>query len=273
MMRVPVFLGGLFFWLNGLGQPAHISEDNISLTAGSYSLHFTDAFSFTNNPACLGSFPVFSAGLATERKWMMKELDNTQLACSFQAGNGGAGIALMYSGDADYNEQSVELAYGKNLGRTEMGLCFGYLHDQTSGYPAIGYGSVGVAIRIHVSEKWITGWEMSLPVFGKAGKTDVERGSQIFRMGFGYESGTDLFLSMQVEKTSGLPINLVPGIAYRYNDQLFFSFGIITMSGSPSFKAGWKKNRLCIQWCISYQPVLGFSPGLVLLWEGKNQKR
>jgi hypothetical protein len=273
MMRVPVLIGGLFFCLNGMAQPAHISAGNTSITAGSYSLHFMDAFSFTNNPACLGSLQTFSCGLSTERKWMLEELDNNELACTFHAGKGGMGVALAYSGDADYSEQSAELAYGKNLGRTEIGVRFGYLRDQAAGYPAIGFGSAGIAIRVHVSEKLITGWEMILPVFGKAGKTDAERGPQIFRMGFGYESGPDLFLSLQVEKMSGLELNLVPEIEYCYSNQFFFSFGMITISGSPFFKAGWKKNGLCIQLYTSYESVLGFSPGLMLLWAGKNQKR
>ncbi|MEJ0080440.1 MAG: hypothetical protein WDM78_05675 [Puia sp.] len=33
-----------------------------------------------------------------------------------------------------------------------------------------------------------------------------------------------------------------------------------------------RKNRLCIQIYTLFEPVLGFSPGIAILWEGKNRK-
>jgi hypothetical protein len=272
MMRVMKFLGGLFFCLEGMGQPVHEPAENAYIKAGAYSIHFTDAFSFTSNPACLGTIKVFSCGILAERKWMLKELDNYQSTVCAPIGNGGIGISLQHSGDGDYSEQALELAYGKNLGRLEMGMRFGYLRDQAAGYPGTGFGSTGIGIRYHVSDKCITGWELGLPVFGRAGNTNPERAPQFFRMGFGYEWGTDLFLALQLVKFPGLPVNTVGSLEYRYGDALFFSFGLSSLAGAIYFKSGWKKNRLCIQLYTEYVPVLGFSPGLLLLWRGKNNQ-
>jgi hypothetical protein len=265
-------LCGLFICLKGMTQPFHMQSENAYITAGAYSTHFTDAFSFTSNPASLGTTGGFLSGVLAERKWMQKELDDYTLAVSCNLGRDGFGVSLKQSGDADYNEQALELAYGKNLGRMEMGIRFGYLRDKATGYPGIGFGSSGISMRFHVSEKLITGGELGLPVFGSAGKTNPEKGPSVFRMGFGYEWTTDLFLALQIVKTSGLPLNVIPSIEYRYGEQFSFSFGINSSMGSPYFKTGWKKNRLCIQLYTVYEPVLGFSPGLLLLWEGKNKR-
>jgi hypothetical protein len=272
MMRVIQILWGLLFCLKGMGQTAHAAFTHAYLTGGAYSEHFTDAFSFTSNPACLGDGHGLLSGLLAERKWMLKELDLFELSVSGILGKGGWGISIQQSGDADYSEQGLELAYGKDLGRLEMGIRFGYSRNQAAGYPPAGFGSSGIGIRFHLTEKLITGWEIGLPVFGRAGKTNPEKGPEFFRMGLGYEWRADLFLAFQVEKTSGLPVNVIPSLEYRYGEQFFFSFGINSLGGALYFKSGWKKNRLCIQLYTIYEPVLGFSPGLVLLLERKNKK-
>jgi hypothetical protein len=262
----------LFFCLSARGQLSHVQSENAFITSGAYSNHFTDAFSFRSNPACLGGMQNFQLGILAERKWMLQELDNYELAASFKLGNGGMGIAIQHSGDEDYSEQTLELAYGKKLGRLQMGIRFGYLKDQAAGYQGIGFGSSGVGICFHVTEKLITGWELGLPVFGIAGKLNPERGPQLFKMGFGYEWMPDLFVSFQVEKFAGLPVNMIGFIEYRYGEQFFFSFGMNSLAGALYFKSGWRKNRLGIQIYTLYEPVLGFSPGIVLFWEGKNKK-
>jgi hypothetical protein len=272
MKRVIKYLCGLLFFLKGMGQPVHVPAENAYIKSGAYSIHFTDAFSFTSNPACLGSTQVFSCGILAERKWMLKELDNYESAVCCPMGNGGLGVSLQHNGDADFSEQVLELAYGKNLGRLDMGIRFDYLRDQATGYPGTGFGSAGIGIRFHVSEKCITGWELCLPVFGRAGKTNPERAPQFFRMGFGYEWRVDLFLAIQLVKAPGLPVNTIGSLEYRYGEDFFFSFGISSLAGAPYFKSGWKKNQLCIQLYTEYAPVLGFSPGLLLLWGGKNKK-
>jgi hypothetical protein len=272
LIKLIKLFSGLLFCTPGICQTAHRSSENAYITAGAYSMHFMDAFSFTSNPACLADMKVFLSGILAERKWMLAALDSYALASSCTMGKGGMGILLQRSGDADYSEQTGELAYGKNLGRLEMGIRFGYLQISATGYPVPGFGYAGIGIRVHVSENLVTGWELDLPVFGKAGKTIPEKGPQSFRIGFGYEWGTDLFLALQVIKASGIPLNVITSIEYRYGEQFFFSFGINSNTGSPVFQSGWEKNQLCIQLYTAYEPVMGFSPGLILLWKGKNKK-
>jgi hypothetical protein len=272
MMRLMKLIYGLFFCLNARAQFSHIVSETAYMSSGAYSKHFTDAFSFASNPACLGTIQSFRSGILAERKWMLKELDSYELAASFRLGNGGCGIAMHYSGDADYNEQELSLGYGKNLGHLQLGMSFSYLTARSEGYGGTGFGYSGIGICFPVSEKLIAGWEIGLPVFSITGKTNQEKGPEFFKMGFGYESRPDLFLSLQIEKTAGLPVNVIAYIEYRYSEQFFLAFGINSLAGSPYFKSGWKKNNLCIQIYTRYEPVLGFCPGLVFFIEGKSKK-
>jgi hypothetical protein len=262
----------LFFCLQGLGQPVQHPFENAYIKDGAYSVHFTDAFSFRSNPACLAGINRFFAGLLAEKKWMLDELKQTSLAVCLPLVNGGLGISLQRSGGTDYNEQELELGYGENLGRLELGIRLGYQQNRASGYGITGFGSAGFGLRYKVSEKLITGWELGLPAFGNAGRSNSEKGPRVYRMGFGYELSTDLFLAAQLVKITGLPVNVAATIEYHYGEQFIFSFGFNSNTSSPYFKAGWKKNRLSFQIYTVYEMVLGFSPGMVLLWESKKKK-
>jgi hypothetical protein len=270
MKRTTGFIYVLFICLNAPGQLSHVQSENVYITSAAYSTHFPDAFSFLSNPACLGDVHRFRCGVSGERKWMLKELDNTELAVCFPLANGGMGMALQHSGDADYNEQGLRLAYGVKAGRLQIGAAFAYLRDQASGYPANGFGSASLGICFRVSQKLIMGWELGLPVFTITGKTNPERASQFFNMGFGYEWAPDLFISFRVEKEAGLPVNITGYLEYHYGDQFLFAFGINGSTAPLYFKSGWKKNRLGIQFYTQYDPLLGFTPGIAIIWEGKN---
>ena len=272
MMRLIGLKCILFFCLHVHGQLSHVQAESSYITGGAYSHHFRDPFSFIFNPASLGEIQNFQSGILSERKWMLKELDYTEMTVCIPLGSGGLGTALQHSGDADYNEQSFDLSYGIRAGRLQIGTGFVYSRDQASGYPAIGFGSASAGVCFHVSDKLTTGWALGLPVFGIAGKTNPEKGPQFFIMGFGYEYRPDLFMSVQVEKDAVLPVNITACIEYRYGDQFSFALGISGLAGAVYFKSGWKKHHLGIHIYTLYEPLLGFSPGLALVWDGKYRK-
>src|ERR1700712_1300065 len=142
---------GLFISMHVSGQLYHLESESSYITGGAYSKHFGDAFSFASNVACLGNAKLFQSGLLTERKWMLKELDQQEMAIAIPLGNGGLGLGLRYNGDDNYSEQSMNLAYGKNLGRLQIGLRFGYLNNKAAFYRATVFGYTGVGISYQVT--------------------------------------------------------------------------------------------------------------------------
>src|ERR1700712_3789838 len=119
-MRLMYLISGLFTCLVLRAQVSHIPAENSYITAGAYSVHFKDAFSFLCNPASLSTISCFQSGVLSERKWMLKELDKTALAACLPLVKGGLGIIIQRSGDADYNERCLQLAYGKDAGRLQI---------------------------------------------------------------------------------------------------------------------------------------------------------
>jgi hypothetical protein len=264
--------GCLLCYCPAKGQSIHMSSPNDIFQAGAYSIHFSNVFSFTANSASLAAKPGFQYGMTLEQKWLLKELNEYQLAAAIATKNAGVGILFRSSGDTDYGEREFKLAYGKSLGKLELGIFFSYLIVQISGYPDHEFATSGLGIRFHVSPKLIAGWEFSLPVFGKIGEINSETGPQSLRMGLGYEVAGDVLMAFQIIKQSGTPMNFFGSLEYQYNNKFLFSFGIDSGTGSPYFKSGWKKNQLAIQIYCSYHPILGFTPGLIFLWQVKTEK-
>jgi len=270
MKKDLLFFCSVLFFLNGQGQTYHGLPSSGLNTTGAYSLRFTDAFSCSDNPACLGGIRHLLCGVLAGNQWMLEGLNNYAFAASFPLGSAGMGLVLQQSGDEAFKEQSLELAYGRNLGKLDIGIVFDFLRDQAAGYESAPFISSGIGLRYRVNEKLMVGWELGIPVSGKIGDTNPEEAPQYFRMGFGYQMEDDLFLSLQIEKQSGQPADFFGYIVYQYGDHFIFSAGVRSVSGSFILKTGWRKNRLCIEPGLVYEPVLGLSTSLMLLWEIKN---
>jgi len=260
----------LFFYSAGGAQTVSVLSEDYILTTGAYRMQDLDAFSFLSNPACLGNFKGASAGLSIERKWMLKELGNYRFAGSASDGRNGWGIALGYEGDANYHGESAVLGYGKQLGRWQIGIQFGYRRGEAAGYAAAHMASAGLGMRIQLTTSWLLGWETDLPVWSAYGKNRPLRMPAGFGIGMGYQWQEGLFLSVSIHKTESSPASLICFLEYRYAKQLFLTVGISSSEAAPFLRAGWKKNRLTVQVYSTFVEPLGFSPGCELLWEIKS---
>lgn len=271
MKRIWVVIVGILGAGVAETQVFHSPVKSTYQTGGAYSEQFTDAFSFTANPAVLGTTHVVRLALCAERRWMLKELDCSQLAGAFPAGGGGVGFQFRYAGDADYNESALAVDYGKDLGRISLGIQFGYETYRAAGYGNKTGGSVMLGLRFHPVEKLYAGLAIGNSLFAKKEQANPERGPGNYTMGFGYEASPMLLISIQFIKETGISLNGIACIDYRWNDQFFASLGIETNSASPYTKAGWRKNQLTVEMFAAWHPAIGFTPGLVLLWEGKKK--
>src|SRR4051794_2526745 len=99
-MRWMYLISGLFTCLVLRAQVSHIPAESSYVTAGAYSVHFRDAFSFVCNPANLSTISCFQSAISDERKWMLKELNKTALAACLPLVKGGLGIIIQQNGDA-----------------------------------------------------------------------------------------------------------------------------------------------------------------------------
>src|SRR5687768_2186571 len=77
----------------------------------------------SSNVAMLARTTRFSAGVVSERRFLLKDLGLHQLSVALPVTSGGLGGLLSYFGNAAYQEVGMAAAYGRRLGeRLDVGL-------------------------------------------------------------------------------------------------------------------------------------------------------
>jgi hypothetical protein len=254
------------------GQSIHYSPGTLYTGLGAYSHQFTQSFSFLANQAALGNISKMSAGAYAEQKYGLKDLSLYTATAAMPVNRGGVGITMQYAGFSDFNESQVGLAYGKNLGHVSLGIQCNYNMMHLAGYgndAAIGFE---VGSQWQISSTLVTGFHIVNPVGGHFRNHNEEKLAAVYQFGAGYEVSKQLFLSAELTKEENQPVNVQAGLQYvLVPDRLFVRTGIATATTTPYIGMGWQWKNCRADVCARYHPQLGLSPGLLLLFYGKQK--
>lgn len=185
--------------------------------------------------------------------------------------NSGIGINARYYMAGAYKESQYGLAYGKSLGTVAIGAQFNYSAIQIDGYgkESVFYFDAGTLWQL--SEKLFTGFRISNPTGARFGGNDEEKLALSCSFGFGYEVSTAVLINTEIIKEEDRSPNILFSLYYSLDHKFFLRAGIATAATSPWIGAGlsWKKMRVDIT--SSYHPQLGISPGISLIFSGKQK--
>src|SRR5205085_1797503 len=117
----------------------------------------------------------------------------------------------------------------------------------------------------HLTDKLNAGVHVYNPMGSKLSKQEDEKLGSAYTFGLGYEASDNFFVSSEISKEENEPINVTVGFQYNFMKQFFVRAGIATETTNSYAGAGikWKNFRLDVSG--SYHPQLGFSPGLLLI--------
>jgi len=254
------------------GQSIRYSPGTLYTGLGAYSHQFTQSFSFLANQAALGSISRTSAGVYAEQKYGLKALSLYMATAAIPVNRGGVGISMQYSGFNDFNESQVGLAYGKNLGRVSLGIQCNYNMMHIAGYGSDAAVGFEVGSQWQISSTLVTGIHIVNPVGGYFRKHSEEKLAAVYQFGAGYEVSKQLLLSAELTKEESRPVNVQAGFQYvAVPDRLFVRAGITTATTSPYVGMGWKWKNCRADVCVRYHPQLGLSPGMLLVFYGKQK--
>lgn len=239
-----------------------------------YSKQQVSPFSFTGNPAALAQVKHAGFGLYGERRFMLSPLASYCLAAAFPTRLGNFGLQFNYAGYKNFNENRIGLAYARSLGKKfDIGIQFNYY-----GYRIPGYGNASTinfeaGALLHFTDQLHFGIHIYNPVAGKLGKGSKEKLAAVYKAGLGYDASDHFFVSASVTKEEDKPVSVMAGIQYHFSGLFFVRTGIV--SESTVFFAGagvrWKKLRVDIS--VSHHPQLGFSPGILLIMNLKENTK
>jgi hypothetical protein len=235
-----------------------------------YSSHFNDAFSFTANQGALAAIQKVSAGVYSERRFLLKELSAYSAAVVLPTGSGNFGFKGDYTGEQAYNESSLSLAYGRNLGKgIAVGVQFNYMGLKAAGYGAASTVNFDIGALFHLTPQLNAGLHVYNPVAAAWGKEGLEKLPSIYSAGLGYDASPQVFVGVEAEKTENQPININAGIHYQIAEKLIARAGVQTATAVYYFGFGVQLKSFRLDATASIHPYLGTTPGLLLLYNPK----
>lgn len=254
------------------GQSLHKPFISDFSSLGAYSIYHSDVFSFTNNQASLAQMTSTSAGIFSERKFLLNELNYYLTALCIVTKSGNFGLRNSYSGFAGYNEMRTGVAYARKLGsKIDLGIQFNYNSINIPGYGKASIITVETGSTWHLSDKLHTGFHIEYPALRKFGKEQQETWPVEYDLGIGYEASTKFLLSLIVEKQEGQPVNVNAGFQYKITEPILISAGMISSTSSFWFGFGYKLKELQLNLVSGFHPQLGYTPALSLSYSFKKK--
>lgn len=240
---------------------------------GAYSTNQVDVFSVSSNQASLAQISKGAVGFYGERRFMLSELSSYAINAALPTSSGNFGLKANYTGFSDYNETLAGIAYARKLGsKIDIGAQFNYHGLRMAEYGNTSAISFELGLLLHLTEKLNTGFQISNPVGGKFGKEKQEKLASLYTFGLGYDASEKFLISAEMQKEEDQPVNVNTGIQYQFLPQLMARVGISSATSSWWLGVGFKLKSFRIDITSSYHPQLGFSPGILLLFNFRENK-
>jgi hypothetical protein len=232
-----------------------------------YSKNFADAFSISANPAAVVQLSEFTAGVLTERKFLLGELNQYTIVGVTPTKLGGFGFQLNYFGYAGYRDLETSIIYGKKLGTVDLGIGFHYRMINVPGYGNYAKLFPAIGTIWHFSEKVHAGISAYHPLSVFDRDNLSERLAYSYSTGLGYEVSNLVFVGFAIRKEEERRAEFCSGIQYQFAKQFFAQMGISTPGTQARMGAGWRWQSLRVDVTASWHMRLGVSPGFSVIYQ------
>lgn len=270
MKKAVFFLLLICYCICAEGQVLRNPVTNVYTSLHTYSTQFKDAFSFSANAAALAGVKKFSAGVYSERRFMLQELSAYSFAAALPTSNGSFGLRGDYAGGQLYKEMDLGFAYARKLGsKVDVGVQFDYFAVNSSGYGAASAITFNGGAIFQLTDVVQTGVHVYNPVGMRLGKSGEEKLPSIYAAGIGYDASPQLFIGAEARKVEDQPLTINAGLQYVFADKLVARGGISSATSVYYIGFGVQLKSLRVDATASFHPYLGVSPGLMLIYSRK----
>ena len=240
---------------------------------GTYSRHFTDAFSGATNQAALAAVEQPVAGVYGERRFLLAALSNYTAALALPVKSGGMGLALHYFGAGSFTNTQLGFGYGRRLSENAaIGAQINYNTMRVPGYGSAGTVNFELGTLWNIREKLHLGFHLYNPVGGRFGKEGAEKLASIYTAGAGYEASEHFLLSTVLVKEEDQPVVMQAGLQYVFAKQFLARAGMSSAGGSYVAGVGIKSKWWRVDAVTAWHVQLGFTPAILLLFDLKEKK-
>ena len=207
------------------------------------------------NSAALAELEKFSACIASEKRFQLKELTavSAQLALPIKMLT--LGLKLDRFGNEIMNENLLGLQFAKKL---SPGICLGmelnYYSRRFGTMKKHSAINAGLGLILHLSDQLVTGVHIYNPTRVQIKETG-ERLPYRYSMGLGYSPSGKIFLVMDLQKTEGQPVNIHCGVHYYIVHGVSAGMGITSAASSFYLAIGYRFQKIMITVSAGMHPI------------------
>ncbi len=237
---------------------------------GAYSKNFSDIFSAAANQASLAQLKTGGFAVYGERRFLLEELNGYAAIIAVPTASGVFGFEGNYFGSSAFNENELGILYARKITRLiDIGTKFNYYTDRIPGYGSASAVNFEAGVIFHLTDKLHSGIHVYNPGSSKLGKTGMEKLASVYRLGIGYEASEMVFISAEIIKQEGRQTGVNAGLQYNLQKSIFIRTGISTLTDNSYVSIGIQLSFVRIDVNAAYHPQLGFTPGVLLLFNFK----
>jgi hypothetical protein len=233
-----------------------------SAAMGHVGVMFKDEQSLLSNQAGLGAMKNYAVLAATQRRFMLSELDAVAVGGIVPTRSGTFALLLQNYGYSEFRQQKIGIAYGRQLFENfYAGASFDYFQTRISEYGSNGTVSVQIGLQAQLSKQLLLGAHLANPA-----KVEIAEGDRlptIFNMGLAWTPSAKTSIAFELEKDIDFPLRAKGGIEYQAAKPVFLRIGVASNPTTAHFGLGLLiKENIKVDVASSYHQVLGFSPSV-----------
>ena len=269
-MKILVFLLAL---LHQQGLLAQVVRQPLTVryaSLGAYSNNFSDIFSGTSNQASVAGLQTAAFAVFGEQQFMLNELKAFTAVAAVPTSSGTIGFQADHFGSSNFRESQLGILYARKVTeQVHVGIKFNYHSVGVAGYGnATALNFEGGAI-FHLTDKLHSGIHVYNPTRVRLGKTGDERLASVYRFGLGYEASDKVFIGTEIVKQYNSDVSIQVGLQYNVHEKVFIRAGISTLYNNSYASLGLQLKFASVYINTAYHPQLGFTPGLLIIFQKK----
>lgn len=249
-----------------LAQNARSSFNVPWLSSAQFGPESAGALSFCDNPSLFPSQKGFGAGIYSEKKFMVDDLNLLVVSAAVFRGKSAAGISLYYFGDPMYNEMQVGTSYGKSIGKITIGASVFYNVLSVRGADKISAVNINISSNWELSENIYMGLLIASPHISKLKNNSK---ASYYKTGFGYQASSKVYAGFEFFKEENKSVEVITSLKYYFSEKFFAVGGFLSGSNMPFFGAGWKWDNIKLELIVGQHYALGSSPAVLFNYLNK----
>ncbi len=251
------FLFGLSLVIQAQTDPLTQVHGARSQGMGNLRVFTRNSWSYFNNPGALAAIKESSLAVGYDSRFGMQELSTFDFSAALQTGSGTWGMGISRFGGSQFNQQSLGVAFGHQLGPASIGGKTEWFQTHIEGFGSGNSLIFSLGGLVELAPSVSLGASIFNLNRARLSSDSPYRLPTGLSLGLLYHPGKSLEMHLEIEKDIQLyPVYKV-GLEYGIKEWLYLRTGINSNPGRVLFGLGVQKSKFSVDYAYGQNQHLG----------------